>query len=129
MSERKKVPAATKWGDEVGYSRAIRAGNIIEVAGTTSFNGNEVVGSGNAYFQGIFILKKIQSALSELGGEMNDVVRTRIYITDISVWDDVGKAHGEFFGSIKPAATMLVVSELAHPDMLVEIEATAIIDQ
>ena len=129
MSERKKVPAGTKWGDEVGYSRAIRAGNIIEVAGTTSFNGNEVVGVGNAYFQGIFILKKIQSALSELGGEMSDVVRTRIYITDISVWDDVGKAHGEFFGSIKPASTMLVVSELAHPDMLVEIEATTIIDQ
>lgn len=129
MSERKRVPAGTKWGNEVGYSRAIRAGNQIEVAGTTSFNGNEVVGVGDAYFQGIFIMKKIQSALSELGGDMKDVVRTRIYITDIIAWDGVSKAHGEFFGDIKPASTMLVVSELAHPDMLVEIEATAIIDQ
>ena len=129
MSKRKRVPAGTRWGDEVGYSRAIRAGNQIEVAGTTSFNGNEVVGVGDAYFQGIFIMKKIQSALSELGGDMKDVVRTRMYITDISAWDGVSKAHGEFFGDIKPASTMLVVSELAHPDMLVEIEATAIIDQ
>ncbi len=129
MSERKRVPAGTKWGNEVGYSRAIRAGNQIEVAGTTSFNGNEVVGVGDAYFQGIFIMKKIQSALHDLGGELKDVIRTRIYITDISAWDGVSKAHGEFFGDIKPASTMLVVSELAHPDMLVEIEATAIIDQ
>jgi len=129
LSKRKRVPAGTRWGDEVGYSRAIRAGNQIEVAGTTSFNGNEVVGVGDAYFQGIFIMKKIQSALSELGGDMKDVVRTRMYITDISAWDGVSKAHGEFFGDIKPASTMLVVSELAHPDMLVEIEATAIIDQ
>lgn len=129
MTERKKVSSGTKWGDEVGYSRAIRAGNIIEVAGTTAFNEGEVVGIGDAYFQGVYIMKKIQSALSELGGNLNDIVRTRIFLTDISAWDGVAKAHGEFFSEIKPASTMLVVSELAHPDMLVEIEATAVLDQ
>ncbi|HLT24935.1 MAG TPA: RidA family protein [Ignavibacteria bacterium] len=129
MTERKKVSAGTKWGDEVGYSRAIRVGNVIEVAGTTAFKEGEVVGVGDAYFQGIYIIKKIHSALSELGGSLNDVIRTRIFITDISAWDGVAKAHGEFFSGIKPASTMVVVSGLAHPDMLVEIEATAILDQ
>jgi enamine deaminase RidA (YjgF/YER057c/UK114 family) len=129
MTERKKVSAGTKWGDEVGYSRAIRAGNIIEVAGTTSYNEGEVVGVGDAYFQGVYIMKKIQSAISELGGSLKNVVRTRIFLTNISAWDGVAKAHGEFFSNIKPVSTMLVVSELAHPDMLVEIEATAILDK
>ncbi len=129
MTERKKVSAGTKWGDEVGYSRAIRVGNVIEVAGTTAFKEGEVVGVGDPYFQGIYIIKKIHSALSELGGSLNDVIRTRIFITDISAWDGVAKAHGEFFSGIKPASTMVVVSGLAHPDMLVEIEATAILDQ
>lgn len=129
MSERKKVPAGTKWGDSVGYSRAVRAGNIIEIAGTTSFEGGEVVGVGDAYFQGVFIIKKIQGAISELGGNLHDVIRTRIFITDISSWDGVSKAHGEFFSDIKPASTMVVVNELADPDMMVEIEATAVIDK
>ena len=127
MSERKKVSAGTKWGDSVGYSRAVRAENIIEVAGTTSFENGEVVGVGDAYAQGMFILNKIRSAISELGGDINDVVRTRMFITDIGAWDGVAKAHGEFFSEIKPASTMVVISGLAHPDMLVEIEATAIL--
>jgi enamine deaminase RidA (YjgF/YER057c/UK114 family) len=129
MSGRKSVPAGTKWGDEVGYSRAVRIGNTIEVAGTTSFNGNEVVGVGDAYFQGVFIIKKIQSALSDLGAGLKDVVRTRIFLTDISAWEGVSKAHGEFFSDIKPASTMLVINRLVDPYMLVEIEATAVIDK
>ncbi len=128
MSERKKIPAGTKWGDSVGYSRAVRVGSIIEVAGTTAFENGEVVGVGDAYAQGMHILKKIEIALEELGSGMKDVVRTRMYLSDISCWDGVAKTHGEFFSEIKPASTMLVVTEFAHPDMLVEIEVTAITD-
>ena len=128
MSERKKIPAGTKWGDSVGYSRAVRVGNVIEVAGTTAFENGEVIGVGDAYAQGMHILNKVKNVLEELGSEMKDVVRTRMFLSDISCWDGVAKAHGEFFSGIKPASTMLVVTEFAHPDMLVEIEVTAITD-
>jgi len=128
MNNREKIPAGTIWEDVVGYSRAVKAGNIIEVSGTASVDNGKVVGKGNAYLQTKFILAKIQNTLESLGSEMNDVIRTRIYVTDISKWEDIGKAHGEFFKNIKPATAMVEVKSLIDPDMIVEIEATAILD-
>lgn len=110
----------------MGYSRAVRIGNIIEVAGTTAVDGDEVHGKGDLYAQTKFVLQKIEGALREAGASMNDVVRTRMYVTDIARWEEAGRAHGEFFSDIKPATTMVEVSALIHPDMLIEIEATAI---
>ncbi|HEX9739531.1 MAG TPA: RidA family protein [Ignavibacteriaceae bacterium] len=124
--ERINIPAGTIWEDVVGYSRAVKIGNIIEVSGTAAVDNGEVVWKGNAYEQTKFILEKIKSTLESMDSGMNDVVRTRIYVTDISGWKDVGKAHGEYFKDIKPATAMLEVKSLIDPDMLVEIEATAI---
>jgi enamine deaminase RidA (YjgF/YER057c/UK114 family) len=124
--ERINIPAGTIWEDVVGYSRAVKIGNIIEVSGTAAVDNGEVVWKGNAYEQTKFILEKIKSTLESMDSGMNDVVRTRIYVTDISGWRDVGKAHGEYFKDIKPATAMLEVKSLIDPDMLVEIEATAI---
>jgi enamine deaminase RidA (YjgF/YER057c/UK114 family) len=124
--ERINIPAGTIWEDVVGYSRAVKIGNIIEVSGTAAVDNGEVVWKGNAYEQTKFILEKIKSTLESMDSGMNDVVRTRIYVTDISGWKDVGKAHGEYFKYIKPATAMLEVKSLIDPDMLVEIEATAI---
>lgn len=125
--KRKNISSGTKWEEFVGYSRAVRVGNTVEVAGTTAIENNEIVGKGDAYLQTKFILAKIEKALVEARASMADVVRTRIYITDISQWEEVGKAHGEVFNNIKPASTMVEVSGLVNPDMLVEIEATAIL--
>jgi len=124
--ERINIPAGTIWEDVVGYSRAVKIGNIIEVSGTAAVDNGEVVWKGNAYEQTKFILEKIKSTLESMDSGMNDVIRTRIYVTDISGWKDVGKAHGEYFKDIKPATAMLEVKSLIDPDMLVEIEATAI---
>jgi enamine deaminase RidA (YjgF/YER057c/UK114 family) len=124
--ERINIPAGTIWEDVVGYSRAVKIGNIIEVSGTAAVDNGEVVWKGNAYEQTKFILEKIKSTLESMDSGMNDVVRTRIYVTDISGWKDVGKAHGEYFKDIKPATAMLEVKSLIDPDMLVEIEATAV---
>jgi len=124
--ERINIPAGTIWEDVVGYSRAVKIGNIIEVSGTAAVDNGEVVWKGNAYEQTKFIPEKIKSTLESMDSGMNDVVRTRIYVTDISGWRDVGKAHGEYFKDIKPATAMLEVKSLIDPDMLVEIEATAI---
>jgi enamine deaminase RidA (YjgF/YER057c/UK114 family) len=124
--ERINIPAGTIWEDVVGYSRAVKIGNIIEVSGTAAVDNGEVVWKGNAYEQTKFILEKIKNTLESMDSGMNDVVRTRIYVTDISGWKDVGKAHGEYFKDIKPATAMLEVKSLIDPDMLVEIEATAI---
>ena len=123
---RKNIPSGSPWEDIVGYSRAVRIGNIIEVAGTTAMNGHELVGKGDVYVQTKFILSKIEKVLQEAGASMNDVVRTRMFVTDISQWEQVGRAHGEFFGAIKPVATMVEISALVDPDLLVEIEATAV---
>jgi enamine deaminase RidA (YjgF/YER057c/UK114 family) len=125
-AKRINISSGTKWEDIVGYSRAVRVGNIIEVAGTTAVDGDEIVGKGNLYEQTKFIFQKIEKALAEAGATMNDVVRTRTYVTDISKWEEAGKAHGEFFKNIKPVATMVEVRNLIHPDLLVEIEVTAI---
>jgi enamine deaminase RidA (YjgF/YER057c/UK114 family) len=112
----------------VGYSRAVRIGNVVEVAGTTAMDGDIPAGKGDVYAQTVFIFKKIEKALLEAGGGLSDVVRTRMYITDMSKWEEAGKAHGEFFRNIKPAATLVEVSNLIHADLLIEIEATAILE-
>lgn len=127
-SEKVKFSSGGKWEDVVGYSRAVRAGNIIEIAGTTAIDESGIVhGPGDAYKQTRYILEKIQFFLEQAGSGLQDVVRTRMYVTDISAWEQIGKVHGEFFANIKPAATMVEVSRLISPELLVEIEVTAII--
>ena len=125
---RKKISSGSPWEDIVGYSRAVRVGNIIEVAGTTAMDGDTLIGNGDMYAQTIFVIKKIEKALQEAGASLNDVVRTRIFVTDIGRWEEAGKAHGEFFKDIKPVATMVEVSKLINDDLLIEIEVTAIVD-
>lgn len=124
---RKKINSGSPWEDIVGYSRAVRVGNIIEVAGTTAMNEDTLVGKGDLYAQTAFIIQKIEKALQEAGATLSDVVRTRMFVTDISRWEEAGKAHGEFFKEIKPVATMVEVSKLINDDLLIEIEATAIV--
>ena len=124
---RKKISSGSPWENIVGYSRAVRVGNIIEVAGTTAMDGDILIGKGDMYGQNIFIFKKIEKALSEAEATLADVVRTRMFVTDISLWEEVGKAHGEFFKEIKPVATMVEVSKLINDDLMIEIEVTAIV--
>lgn len=124
---RKNISSGAKWEDIVGYSRAVRVGNIIEVAGTTAVENGQTVAPGDAYAQTVFILEIIKKALEEAGASLEDVVRTRMFVTDITKWEAIGKAHGAFFKNIKPATTMVEVSKLIEKNMLVEIEATAII--
>jgi enamine deaminase RidA (YjgF/YER057c/UK114 family) len=112
----------------VGYSRAVRVGNVVEVAGTTAQDGTSITGE-DAYTQAKRVLEKIGEALKEAGANFTHVVRTRIYLTDISTWEAVGRAHGEVFSAIRPASTMLEVKALIDPRLLVEIEATAIIPE
>lgn len=127
MNERINVSSGAPWEPLVGYSRAVRVGNEIHVSGTTALDENGMlVGQGDPGAQTRQILTIIKHALEDAGATMADVVRTRIYVTDISQWEDIGRTHGEFFGDIRPAATMVEVSRLIDPDMLVEIEATAI---
>jgi enamine deaminase RidA (YjgF/YER057c/UK114 family) len=126
--QRKNISSGAPWEDIVGYSRAVRVGNIIEVAGTTATVNGEVIGKNDAYAQTIQILEIIEKALIEAGASMKNVVRTRMFVTDISKWEEIGRAHGEFFKNIKPAATMVEVRGLIDPDLLIEIEATAIIN-
>lgn len=125
---RKNISSGAQWENIVGYSRAVRVGKVVEVSGTVASDGNEVVGKNDLYQQTKFILKKIESALIESGAALSDVVRTRIYVTDITKWKDVAKAHQEFFGEIKPATSMVEVVALISPEYLVEIEATAILE-
>lgn len=121
------VSTGSPWEPLAGYSRAIRVGNTIEVSGTTAIQNGEVMGKGDPYVQTQLILQIIARALEQLGARMADVVRTRIYVKDISQWEAIGKAHGEVFASIRPACSMLEVKALIDPEILVEIEATAII--
>ncbi len=125
---RKNFLSGTVWEDIVGYSRAVKVGNIIEISGTTSVVNNEIIGKGDAYLQTKTILAKIKDVLEQAGATMNDVVRTRMYVTDISQWEKIARAHSEFFGQIKPASTMVEVQSLIDPNLLIEIEATAIVD-
>lgn len=127
MQKRVNISSGAFWEDLVGYSRAVRIGNIIEVSGTTSVDGDTLIGKDDLYAQTKFILQKVEKALHEAGAQLTDVVRTRMYVTDISKWEEAGKAHAEFFRIIKPATTMVEVSRLIHPDLLIEIEVSAVI--
>ena len=126
--KRTNYSSGAKWEDIVGYSRAVRIGSTVEVTGTVSVNeNNELIGANNAYEQTKFIIQKIEKVLINAGASLKDVVRTRMFVTDISRWEEYGKAHGEFFQHIKPCTTMIEVSKLIAPEYLIEIEATAII--
>ncbi len=126
MEKRIRVSSGAIWEDKVGYCRAIKIGNVVEVAGTTASNSEgEVIGVGNAYVQTKYIIEKAQIALKELGLDLNNVIRTRMFVTNIDLWEAIGKAHGEFFRDVKPVATMVEVKRLIHPDLLVEMEFSA----
>jgi len=127
MNKKIRVSSGAVWEDKVGYSRAVRVGNIIEVSGTAAIDRDKIISPNNVQGQTKFVIQKIERALKEAGGTLNDVIRTRIYVTDISQWEAVGKVHGEFFNDIKPATTMVEVKSLIDPNFLVEIEATAIL--
>ena len=126
--DKKHISSGAAWESIVGYSRAVRTGNLVFVSGTTSLDSEgKVVAQGDAYGQARQALEIIAASLDLAGARLTDVVRTRMFVTDISLWEDFGRAHGEFFSKVKPAATMVEVRRLIHPDMLIEIEVDAVI--
>lgn len=127
--ERRRVSSGTVWEDAVGYSRAVRVGDRIEVSGTTATDvDGEVVGAGDPYAQTVQIVENVERALAELDASLADVVRTRMYVTDVGDWEAIGRAHAEAFDAVRPATTMVEVSGLVDPEMCVEMEAVAVVD-
>lgn len=128
MVERREIPSGTAWGEVVGYSRAVRVGDLVHVAGTTAaLPDGGAVGGDDAGAQTTEVLRRIGVALEELGAELTDVVRARIFVSDIDHWEAIGRAHGQVFHDVRPAATMVEVSRLIAPELLVEIEADAVV--
>lgn len=128
--KRRNISSGAAWEGTVGYSRAVRIGSLIEVAGTTAIDERgEVVGRDDPYAQARYALEKIGRALAEAGAGFENVIRTRMFVTDITRWEEVGRAHGEIFGSIRPASTLVQVASLVRSDLLVEIEATAVVPE
>lgn len=128
--ERERVTTDTPWEAIVGYSRAIRVGPHVHVSGTTATDSEgEIVGKGDAHRQAVRAIGNIRAALEAIGSGLQDVVRTRMYVTDIGAWEEVGRAHGEAFGAVRPATTLVEVRRLIDPEMLIEIEADAILPQ
>jgi len=128
MEERQNFSSGSKWEDAVGYSRVVRVGNIIEVSGTVAVDEHgQLVGKGDPYAQTRFIIEKIIRFVEKAGGKKENIARTRIYVTDILQWEKIGKAHSEFFSTVKPVTSMVEVKSLIGEDYMVEIEATAIV--
>ncbi|MFC5277926.1 RidA family protein [Halorubrum rubrum] len=128
--ERKRVSSGTEWESTVGYSRAIRVGSHVHVSGTTATDDDgDVVGEGDPYEQTRRAIRNVEDALREAGASLEDVVRTRMFVTDVDEWEAVGEAHGEAFGNVRPTTSMVEVSRLIDPEMLVEIEAVAIVPE
>jgi enamine deaminase RidA (YjgF/YER057c/UK114 family) len=128
MTPRQNISSGTKWEALVGYSRAVRVGNLVVTAGTTAVDEEgHVVGPGDPYTQTLFIFTKIEKALKAAGASLTDVIQTRMYVSDIARWEEIGRAHGEIFASIRPAATMVEVKGLIDPALLVEVEVMAVI--
>jgi enamine deaminase RidA (YjgF/YER057c/UK114 family) len=126
--KRVNISSGAPWEATVGYSRAVRIGDLVEIAGTTAVDDEgQVVGAGSPYTQAQFALVKIGRALAQAGAGFEDVIRTRIFVTDIARWEEVGRAHGEVFGDVRPASTLVAVASLVRSDLLVEIEATAVV--